>query len=358
MKIGINLFPLEREKWSGIEIYTYELIKYLNKTNLDLFTYSLGKIKDDLEIEKTNYKSLNLINPNSFNKLYYNLFGISTQVDNLDIYHSTSFVLPFFLKAKKKIITIHDFAFIKHPELFDYKTKMYYKLVLEHSIKSADRIICISNSCLDDFNYYYPNSEYLSKTRLVYNGFKDFSKANTIIDNQYGDYLLCVGVSHERKNLNRILDAFHYLKKEMPNLKLIITGSDPSNLIKKFNIENKYFCDVIHLIYVSENELINLYKNALMLMFPSLYEGFGFPILEAMSLGTLVLTSSTSSCGEISGYPSKFLVDPYSVNDIVLKTKLLLEPINRDMLIQHGYNRIKDFSWKKMCDQTQLVYND
>jgi glycosyltransferase involved in cell wall biosynthesis len=358
MKIGINLFPLERDKWSGIEVYTYELIKYLNKYNFDLNTYSLSKIKYDLEIEKTNYNTLNVNNPNSFDKLYFNLYGISKQVSDIDVYHSTSFILPYFLKAKKKIITIHDFAFIKHPELFDYKTKMYYKLVLEHSIKSADRIICISKSCLEDFNYYYPNSEYLSKTRLVYNGFKDFSKIDAIVKNEYGDYLLCVGASHERKNLKRILDSFCLLKKEIPNLKLIITGSDPNNLIKKYNQKNKDFSGIIHLIYVSENELINLYKNALLLMFPSLYEGFGFPILESMSLGTLVLTSATSSCGEISGYPSELLVDPYSIKDIVLKTKLLLDPCNRNVLIRHGYNRIKDFSWEKMGEQTQLVYND
>lgn len=358
MRIGINLFPLEREKWSGIEIYTYQLIKYLNQEKLELETYSLSKIPLNVEIEKTLYKSLGKINPSMFSKLFYNLYGISKQATNPDVYHSTSFGLPYFLKAKKKVITIHDFAFYKHPELFDFKTNFYYKLILEHSIKNADRIICVSKSCLEDFEYYFTKNEYKSKLRLIYNGFNNLSNIKIQTKLDYGQYILCVGASHERKNLKRILESFCIIRKFYPEMNLIITGSDNMNVINNFCSENSDLRGVKHLKYVSDSELVDLYKNAKLLMYPSIYEGFGFPILEAMSSGTPVLTSFSSSCGEISGYPKEFLANPTSVEDIVLKTKKILEPKVYKHLIQHGYNRVNDFSWEKMGKETQLVYKD
>ncbi|KQR72134.1 hypothetical protein ASF92_02180 [Pedobacter sp. Leaf176] len=360
MKVGINLFPLERDKWSGIEIYTYELIKFLNRVNLDLETYSLSKIPANPEIEKTNYKSLNKAEAGSLTKLFYNLYGITKQAVNPDVFHSTSFSLPYFLKAKKKVITIHDFAFYKHPELFDYKTKLYYKLILEHSIKAADRIICISKSCLADFEEYFPQPSLREKTRLVYNGFSNFSKTEVPLNsNPYQDYLFCVGASHSRKNLERTLKAYSILAQKYNQLKIVITGSiDPTLIIEFLNknqtLENK----VIHLNYVSQDDLINLYRHAKVLMFPSLYEGFGFPILEAMSCGVPVLTSYSSSCGEIAGYDSKFLVDPYNIEDIVAKTELILQSENYRMLVESGKQRVTHFSWEKMGSETLNVYRD
>lgn len=361
MKIGLNIFPLERKKWSGIEIYTYELLRYLVNNNLDIETYSLGEFADAQKIEFSKNKNFGKSTSGSIRKLYYNLFGINKLVDNLDIFHSTIFSLPYNLKAKKKIITIHDFAFNRFPDMFDFKTRMFYKLTLDYSIKKADRIICISKSCLEDFKIYYPDPNLISKTRLVYNGFNDYSafKQSAVQINSFGEYLLCVGASHKRKNIIRVLKAYSILSTKYPKLNLVVTGTiDPEILSNFLNEDSPIRQRVFIQNYVSEEELVNLYRGAKVLMFPSLYEGFGFPILEAMSCKIPVLTSKTSSCGEVSGYDNKFLVDPLNVEDIANKTELILDGKNYKSLVSYGSDRIREFSWKKMGKDTLDIYMD
>ena len=190
MKVGINAFMLERDM-SGIEVYTKKLVDgFINRdVNFELYSYSkLDKFPEYSKFLKTsNLKS----NINQIKKLYWSQFSIPKLVSkDVDVYFSPSFILPYGLAKKiKKVITIHDLAFLRFPEYTSFKERIYYKLILEYSVKSADTIIAISDSTVEDIKYFFP--KYASKVVKINNGFEDYSKIesdNTILNKYNLEY--------------------------------------------------------------------------------------------------------------------------------------------------------------------------
>ena len=168
-------------------------------------------------------------------------------------------------------------------------------------------------------------------------------------------YILFVGTIEPRKNIQGLIKAFNYLKKENVGggrdrpLRLYIAGMKGwmyEDIFKEY--ENSEFkSDIIFKGYVNDHELAELYKNASVFVYPSFYEGFGFPILEAFSYGVPVVTSNTSSCGEIAG-PSALLINPENHKEI---GEAIFGIINYDKLknelVTRGFNRVKEFTWEK-----------
>lgn len=185
------------------------------------------------------------------------------------------------------------------------------------------------------------------------NAFENLTKQYAIEKNKY---LLFVGTFEARKNIERIIEAFKLLQKRdqkgIQDIKLVIAGkgsgskfSDRTNeiksLVEKYELTNK----VIFSGFIPDHSLAALYSNSLCVLFPSLYEGFGFPIIEGFASGTAVITSDICSMPEIAG-DAALLVDPYSVADLELKMFSLLEDSNlRMQLIDAGKIRLQDFDW-------------
>jgi glycosyltransferase involved in cell wall biosynthesis len=356
MKVGIDASALERD-FSGIEVYVKKLIDGLASENtaLELYSYaSLSKHYFHSLLKSSEYS-----NPGKLKKIFWNQVGISKLVSGeVNIFHSPAFSLPLFLDRKiRKIVTVHDFAFLKFPEFFKFSEKMYYKLVLDHSLKKADKIICISQNSQNDLDFYYP--KYSRKSVVVYNGYEDFSKVDqdsTFLTNQKiqkGNFLLTVGTLNPRKNLTNVIKSFNLLQKIYPELQLVIVGKDGEKIKKEWDINNE---SIVFTGYIGQAELASLYQNARAFIFLSFYEGFGFPILEAMGCGLPLILSNSPSTKEISGLPGTLLCNPTDVDDIVEKCIFAIEPNSRDFYFEHGEKIRHNFSWSKMVKETLDVY--
>lgn len=238
------------------------------------------------------------------------------------------------------------------------------KLWGRYSIKKAKKIITISNSSKNDIIKTYGVKA--NKIAVIYPGIRKISVNERVLNmNELnkkfgieGDYILFVGTLQPRKNISKLIEAFSKLKKQ--NLKLVIVGKkgwlyeDILNAPAKFGISEK----VKFLDFVNDEDLPSLYKNALCFVLPSLYEGFGLPVLEAMQYGCPVLTSNVSSLPEAGGDGAIYF-DPQNADDIAQKIEEVISNKNlREEMVKKGYNQVKKFSWKKTAKETLKVLEE
>lgn len=268
-------------------------------------------------------------------------------IGKVDVLHSSDWTQP--PTKSFKVTTVHDLAPLKFSRYTDPKVVAAHKARLKWVAKEVDRVIVPSVATKNDLLELgldegtirvipeAPNYSFISKkeTERVKRKHKIF-----------GNYLLSVGVN-PRKNTERIIEAFH-LAKAGENLKLVLVGHP--NFIK---IEEQR--DVRILGHLEPTEVSALYSGAEALVYPSLYEGFGVPILDAFRCKCPVVTSNLSSMPEVAG-GAAILVDPYSVNSIVDGIKKALS--TRKTLIKKGLTRVKAFSWEETAKKTLGVYQE
>ncbi|HIQ39262.1 MAG TPA: glycosyltransferase family 1 protein [Methanothermococcus okinawensis] len=367
MKVGVIADRLNRPL-TGIGYYVYRLI------------YGLSKLFDDIYLinyDKNNIFQLNEIfikNPINFKYLksfyfwhiYLNYYLNHNKLD-LDIIHSPENASLFVkLKYQKKVITIHDIIPFHFPETFTKITIFRYKLLLPKTLRTADKIIADSYNTKKDIIKYFKIPE--DKTKVIHLGvdekYKPLSeeKINNIKEKYCINYpfILYVGTLEPRKNIPTLIKAYYKLKKQGLPHKLVITGKKGwkyksiFETIDKLNLRK----DVIFTGYVPDEDLPALYNAADLFVYPSLYEGFGLPPLEAMACGTPVITSNTSSLPEVVG-DAGIMVDPYDVDGL---SKAMYEVLTNDGLREElrkkGLERAKLFSWKKCAEEHLKVYEE
>jgi glycosyltransferase involved in cell wall biosynthesis len=230
------------------------------------------------------------------------------------------------------------------------------------AIQKAEHIIAISENTKKDLIRYLKIPE--EKITVVYNGVDHEIFRPNLQPVSPFPYILYVGSERSRKNLERLLEAFALLKKssDFTELKLIKVGSPGRSdtfrqttlrKIKELGLEG----EVVFINYVSDDLLSAYYSSARALVYPSLYEGFGLPVLEAMACGCPVITSNVSSLPEIAGQAA-FLVNPYDIRDICgAIARLLTDPRLRSELVTKGKERSEIFSWAKTAEETLNIYH-
>lgn len=258
------------------------------------------------------------------------------------------------------VITILDLAFLYYPEALQPRVLAQLKNWTEYSVKQASHILAISeNTKQDVIKEYGVDPDKISVTYLASNIEKPAHWRPTQIDqikHRYQintPYFLFTGTRQPRKNLERLLKAFRKLHGQERNISLVITGKT----WHQFNDVNITASkNVIFSGYVPDTDLVKLMLGAEAFVFPSLYEGFGMPVLEAMSLGTLVTASSTSSIPEITG-ESPLLFDPLKEEAIFksLKAVLHMEASKKRSLIRQAKIRSELFSWERCARETLAV---
>lgn len=359
--IGIDGNEANVEKKVGVSFYTLNLLRWFKKfanKNLRFIIYLKNKPNNDLPLENNFFKYK--IIPGNF--LWTQIFLPLNlyKNKNIDIFFSPAHYLPRFSPVKT-VVTIHDLSFLYFPKDFLLKDLYQLKFWTKYSIKKANKIIAVSKTTKKDIikNYHIPER----KIEVIYNGFEKTSTIKTkkfTLKIQNKPYILYVGTIQPRKNIDVLIEAFSKFKLLYPNNQLIIAGKkgwlykDIFQKVINLGLEDSvFFTD-----YVSENQLIFLYKNAFCLVMPSLYEGFGLPILEAMNFDCPVISSYSSSLPEIAGDAAIYF-DPKNPLDLVEKLKLLKENLKlKKDLIKKGKNKIKEFSWKKTAEQTlNLIIN-
>ena len=279
---------------------------------------------------------------------------------DFNIVHSPHFSLPVFNSAKK-VLTVHDITYLRHPEFFDPKSKRLndygYKQLLPVNIQRADHIIAISDFTKNDIIDYFDIDP--DKITTVYTGVDlpnkiDSEMADLYLnqnDLQADQYIYFpAGTLEPRKNIQRTIEA---LKRSniTKNIKLLISGIGKATFL---NLENDNRIKILRWDTLEERNI--LYQNACFIVYPSLYEGFGMPVIEAMSNGKAVLTSNTTSLGELaSGYAHT--VNPESSEEIVDGIDRLCSDADyREELEKKSLTRSDCFSWEKMAKNTFSIY--
>jgi glycosyltransferase involved in cell wall biosynthesis len=267
------------------------------------------------------------------------------------------------------VVTVHDLALVRFPEFSKrllgerwsiYKTRK--------TLERATKVVAVSeNTAKDLCDFYQVPPE---KVRVIYNGIGEelcstpSSESLKSVRARYaipsGDYILYVGGSDSRKNLERLFEAFSILLKKIKPLTLVLTGGmgrggkEIYGRISALGLERH----VVLTGHLPTQELRLLYSGARLFAYPSLYEGFGIPVLEAMACGVPVMTSDTSSLPEVAGNAA-CLIDPYDIQAMAEAMEKILEDKNLAASLRaKGLERVKAFSWEKAARQTLEVYKE
>jgi glycosyltransferase involved in cell wall biosynthesis len=258
-----------------------------------------------------------------------------------------------------------DLSYVHFPELFTKHD--LYQLVnwTKYSAKNARRIFTISNFSRDDIIRTYGKDSkdviatYLGVKQIQDSRFK--IKDMEELNKKFGiakPYVLFVGTLQPRKNIVKLIEAFSLLKEK--DIQLVIVGKKGWLFEEIFQAPEKYGVPdrIKFLDFVGDEDLQSLYKNALCFVLPSLYEGFGLPVLEAMKFGCPTVISDTSSLPEVGGDAAVYF-DPQSADDIAEKLgKVISDEKLREEMIKKGYNQVKKFSWEKTAKETLKVLED
>ena len=291
----------------------------------------------------------------------------SVRRDKIDLLHVPAFASAF-LKPCRLILTVHDIAGMRFRNQLGWASTFYWGKWLPHVCKHADQIIAVSSYTKKDLVEHLRIPE--QRIRVIHpSGHETFSadflqdkieivKRGLGIRNRY---FLFVGTLEPRKNLDRILEAFKIFSgSNSDEFQLVLVGSKDfahGQYTKILAEKHALGTDTIIAAGFLDHESLNaLYCGAQALLFPSLYEGFGIPILEAMAAGCPVLTSNITSTPEVAGNAA-VLVDPYCVEAITQgMNDLASQESLRQDLKQKGFKRIRNFSWKKAARETLDVY--
>jgi glycosyltransferase involved in cell wall biosynthesis len=282
----------------------------------------------------------------------------------IKLYHATDFTLPPVHEETRTLLTVHDLSFIRAPESAEPGLRRYLESVVPRSIRRADHILADSESTRRDIIDLYGTAE--SKITVLYCGVEDrFYPVNdppvlARVREKYGignrPYILSVGTVQPRKNYARLVEAFNRLNR--PNLLLVIAGGkgwleDP--LYER--IEQLNMSDRVHFTgFIDDADLPALYSGALLMAYPSLYEGFGLPPLEAMACGTPIVSSNTSSLPEVIG-DAGIMVDPLDIAAMTEQIKRVLDNSElRHTLKTRGQLRVQRFNWQTAATQLRGQY--
>ena len=286
--------------------------------------------------------------------------------DRLDLFHATHYVLPPLWKSRA-VVTIHDIIHVLYPQFLQSRgAHVYARLMIRRSLDRADRIITVSYNSKRDLTDYFRVPA--RRIEVIYNGVSPLFRPDVSSEERKqvalkyrlpSQYLLFLGGEKPHKNVQNVLRAFAQArrKRDLPHA-LVLAGPMPKNrarldaLISALDIQASVFETGV----VEEQDLPGLYAGADAFLYPTLYEGFGLPVVEAMACGTPVLTSSTSALQEIAGGYA-YLVDPMDVDAItggivVLTTDSKVREDFREL----GRKRALDFNWDKAAEKTLEVY--
>ncbi len=378
MKIAFDGQPLLNANKTGIAYYEDGLVKGMlkyypeNEYQLDVFTF---RHKDRIEQLQKEYSHKLVLKKCVW--LWDRIFRVFTFLIYIpydcffsgerEITHFCNYVIPFGVRGKK-VVTIHDLAFREYPQTIRTRTMMMLKMNLRKTLKRADAIAVDSAFTKSELVKYYNVQK--GKIYVVPCGIdkEKYEEKRSVkpVKEKFGidgEYFLYLGTLEPRKNIVRLIKAYDEFRKEnekdiLPDL--VIAGGKGWMYDEIYEMVNKKHLEkwIIFTDYVSEEEKIALMQGALAFCFPSLYEGFGLPPMEAMACGTPVITSCTSSLDEVAG-EAALKVNPESVQQIASAlTKMHREEDVRQKLIEKGRKQAAKYTWENASDALYKVFEN
>ncbi len=363
MKIAINAADLDHERIDGTRIYIWNMLKNfgLDAGNRDQFLiYHKSEFNPELQFPV--FKNYEIIKLGSFPYWTQTRFAWEIFKTKPDVLWMPMHSLPYLRSRKtKSVVTIHDLAFKFFPQFFPSKDLRRLNWFTDYVVEKADRLIAVSHSTKNDILKLYPKVK-AEKIEVIHHGYdkelfnEDFAKKEAekvlskypIINSRY---IIYVGAIQPRKNIETLIEAYLKIKKDFPELKLIIAGG----LGWLYNIILEKIKSSPGVVYIGKfetRELPVLLDKAEAFVLSSLYEGFGLPALEAMACGTPVVAADNSSLSEIIGEAGIL----YKPNEPEALADALREVLGntalKNQLKKRGLARAAHFSWKKCARET------
>ena len=404
MKIGIDIRTLMDARYSGVSEYSFSLIKevlWLDTVNeYRLFYNCFGDCpnipnlaSDKVKIVKYNYpnKVLNYLLFKFFNwpKIDKELGVEIFFMPHINFIGLTPHT-PLLKGEIRNIITVHDLSFLRYPEFFSWRKNFWHRMInVKKLIRRADIVVAVSENTKRDIVELCCVSP--DKVKVIYSGIGEeyrrmtndqpgiipptpFIKGETNADeqkllkvkNKYklpDDFILYLGTIEPRKNVEGIIRAYNEVRRkklEFRNVKLVIAGGRgwKSQKIYQEWERSEFIDDIKFLDYVDGEDKVYLYNLAGVFVYPSFYEGFGFPPLEAMACGLPVIASYASSLPEVVG-EAALMVDPYNINDIARAlTEILSDENIKNKLVARGLEQAKKFSWEKTAKEYLEIFKN
>ncbi|HEX7859907.1 MAG TPA: glycosyltransferase family 1 protein [Verrucomicrobiae bacterium] len=373
MKIGFSTSVIQRGK-TGIAQYIFALLRAFS-TEATTERFTLFVLEEDREFFKGLDDRFEIVpvsekfRPAVKNIRWHQtvLPGIARQLE-LDVLHVPSYRRLMWRKPCPLVATIHDLAPFRVSGKYDIARMFYGRVVVKHLARRQDEIITVSHNTALDIEQFFKISK--SDLRVIHNGIehdrffpRPAEEARAFVSQKYRlnkpFFLYVARLEHPGKNHRRLIEAFERFKEQtQSDWILAFGGSDwhGAELIHARIAESAYGSDIRTLGFISNDDLPQLYSAAEAFVYPSLYEGFGLPPLEAMACGCPVISSERGSLGEVVG-DAAWIVEPEDVEDICdALIKLQSEPKSRAALVQKGLAHSREFSWERAARETLAVY--
>lgn len=360
MKIGVNSRIFQNGE-TGIPYFIRHL--YTNLAEID-------KKNEYIFFQTNNKKNLGTTKiasapDNILGNAFFDNFLIDRLIvrDKIDIFHGPAHILPAIKrKYTKYVVTIHDLSFLIFPDQYSRIFTLYYREAVRHSLKNADAIVADSVSTKNDIVSFYAIDE--SRIKVIPLGVSSYflqpaeGVSARLIEEAY---FFSLTTHPKRKNIYSVLEVLAQSKK-LHGLKYVIAGLIPDAYLQELKKDisrlglNK---KVLLFGYATEEQLRNLYRHAAFFIYPSFYEGFGFPILESMVCQTPVIASGTSSMREIMPQP-EWCINPSDLDDIQHKMEKMLEITQeeRNEIILLNFDFAKTFCWEETASQYLELYEE
>lgn len=367
-RIGIDA-RMYSTKFTGIGRYNAELIQHLIKGDKEN-TYVL--FMNEPEFSGTIFEADNvekiLVGARHYSINEQTVFLKKIQEAKVDLMHFTHFNNPILYQGKQ-VVTIHDLtlSFFPGKKMTSFIHRLGYNLSIRSVTRKASKIIAISQNTAKDLVSILGVPK--EKIKLIYEGASDTfynindKKRLEQTRTKYAlhkPFFIYAGVWRDHKNVLGMIKAFHLLRREGLDMDLVITGRKDNTYIEVPRLVEKLgISEHVHFVgLVPEEELVDLYNLANTYVFPSFYEGFGLPALEAYAVGLPVAASNTSCLPEICGKGARYF-DPYSIEDMAstMKEVATNEKLRKE-LTQAGEKELQRFSWEKMGKETHDLYMD
>ena len=365
-RIGIDARKL---KDFGIGSYVRKLVEAISRrpesADYDFRLYVRGEDLDALPPLGDHFSTVQEDSP-GYSVSELTRFSWRLMRERLDLFHATHYVIPPLARARA-VVTIHDIIHVLYPQFLPNRAALVYaRVMIRRALNRADRILTVSYNTKRDLVDYFGIAP--ARVEVVYNGVPSRFRPDLPREERERvgakyqlprPYLLFLGGEKPHKNVRNVLRAFAQARREraLPHT-LVLAGPMPKNrsrveaIISALELDSRVCRPGI----VPEEDLPGLYAGADAFLYPTLYEGFGLPVVESMASGVPVLTSSTSALQEIAGGYA-LLVDPMDVDAIAKGiAQLATDPARRAELIELGKRRARDFSWDRAAERTLQIY--
>jgi len=372
MKIAIDLTAIPSEL-TGVGFYVKNLIMALSELNQkDRFLVFVSqKNHASFYFDRDNFEFVNVPDMPAVLRLIWEQIVLPVELmrQKIDLLHSPHYSTPILGESYKRVVTFCDMTFLLFPQYHQQYKTFYFKKMIRAALKKADRIISISNSTTRDIIRCFPqvDKQKISTIHLsaanIFQPYDDRAeierqtRAYALPDK----YLLYVGTLEPRKNIFGLLQAYNALEKALREAyKLVIVGKKGWHYeeIFKYVEANGLKDQVIFTGYIAEDILPYVYNGASLFIYPSFYEGFGIPVLEALKCGLPVITSNISSMPEIAG-KAAILIDPKKPEEIAIAIGQVLNNSQYvSVMRQHSLAQAQKFSWRKCAAETVAVYKE